>query len=553
VAPDDDIPDLLPSADGAASDPRQSQGSARAAPIPGIEEESSHLSLVELETTATISTVPREGEADPPDPLEFDLVSARGSQFPDTFPLPSVPPQPKVSEAPSAGTSMELNFEASPSSRKSVLPAPGRTAQNVALILDFNGSSSTPPKRQASAPPPKAPQSLANELVVPSALGDNFDLGDDLDDLEFGGSSAQLNVAVDTSEKERDVRWPTGRTPFADEIAPDLVRAQELSGFGPAPRSLLLTPFYAVRVHRSLETVREQSRKALQELKQREARRDEALCALAEEKRASLQQNPRFAPLYSNIKGHEDELKSRAHELESSNEDGSRALSRITHKIDDLNAFQFKKQDLRDKAQVKADAAKKEVARYAAALKQIDIRYRNLQHRLEREAPGKVIPDEFEAQFQMFDDERQGIETRLQSAKTLERSLRMAHKEADRIFGKAAAAHQAEEGKKEAFLISQEGTLKSKNEAWGRVARSKTDELAEAARVILELKGEVPVDSEARQRILDLDEGVRAAFIHNQNMMMAGSSMDPDAYSTGRSILVACAVGLVLLLLWGAL
>src|SRR5690606_1612041 len=213
-----------------------------------------------------------EVNSDPPDPLEFDLVSARGSQFPSHFPLPSVVLKPPESGA----SSMELNFEASPTSRKSSLPGPTLLAQNAAMELDFSRTSSAPPERRSAPPPTNSTKSLAPSAPVPSTLGDNFNLGDDLDDLEFGTASAQLQVAVDTSDQERHVRWPTGRTPFTDEIAPDLARARELSGFGPAPRSVFLTPIYAVHVHRTLKTIHEQAQRAQRELSQREARRDDA-------------------------------------------------------------------------------------------------------------------------------------------------------------------------------------------------------------------------------------------------------------------------------------
>src|SRR5690606_27350079 len=141
------------------------------------------------------------------------------------------------------------------------------------------------------------------------------------------------------------------------------------------------------------------------------------------------------------------------------------------------------------------------------------IRYRNLQNRLEREAPGKSIPDEFEAQFQIFDDERQSVRTRLESAKTLERSLRVAYKEADKIFGQAAAAHQAEEGRKEAFLISQEIVTMLQRDSMTLVIRLERYELSEAAREILEPKGDVSVDSGNSTNMLDLHEGDRASFV----------------------------------------
>src|SRR5690606_34476531 len=155
---------------------------------------------------------------------------------------------------------------------------------NAAMELDFSRTSSAPPERRSAPPPTNSTKSLAPSAPVPSTLGDNFNLGDDLDDLEFGTASAQLQVAVDTSDQERHVRWPTGRTTLHADTARALARARELPGPAPAPRSISPTPMYAVHAHRPPQTIHEQAQRAQREPSQREARRDDALCILAEQK-----------------------------------------------------------------------------------------------------------------------------------------------------------------------------------------------------------------------------------------------------------------------------
>lgn len=385
------------------------------------------------------------------------------------------------------------------------------------------------------------------------ACGDGLDLSDDFDDLEFGGASSQLNVAVQAVDPDKDTPWPTGRTPFSDEIAPDFVRAKELSGFGAAPNSVFLTPVYVWRVYSAQKILTEERILAEAKLSEAEAARDQRLSELAEAKGPELSGKERFASLYSKVGEYEGAIDQKEKDLQNTGAQGSLALKAIAQEIKEKVAEMKSAQQHRDEAQERVAEADREVARHVAALKRVEIQYRNLQVRLDKVAPGKEVPPEFEVQFEKLDDEKQHIQTALDEAKKLKDALSKLWKESDKHFGEANAALQAREGKREALLISQEGETLAHHKELAGAAHEHRTQLANAARILLELKGEVPVEAGIRRQILRLDEDVREAFIHLQNLRHAQNSMDSDAYNTGRKVFVGLALGLTVLAILSAM
>jgi hypothetical protein len=438
-----------------------------------------------------------------------------------------------------AAAALHLDFKQEPSR-----PAGSTPASSGALELDF---ASEQPHSSASSP--------TYTSGGGPAFGGDLSLGDALDELEFGDDTAHLDVAIDGNDsgQDKETPWPSGRTPFDDEIPPSPSRARELSGFGEAPSSFLLTPMYAVRVYRGLNPLRKKTRQAERKLAQAEAARDEVLAEFAESKRAELSAKHRFAPLFLKVTEHEGVIAQRRQELQSSSVKGDAALSEVQTKTEAKKVEKQKKQKDRDQQQERVEEAERELARHSAALKRVDIQYRNLQARLERQAPGTEVPSEFEAQFQKLDDEKEALKAEVATAKETHRQNVSALKEADKHLARALAELQLEEGKKEALVISQEGEASQLNSKLELESDQRRTELADATRVILELKGEVPVPPEFRKRVITLDETVRQAFVLLQDLRLAEHSMNAESYGTGRSILIGLAATGLLLLAYSAL
>jgi hypothetical protein len=437
----------------------------------------------------------------------------------------------------SDGGAPELNFKP-PTSR----PASGSAAASSVRPPDFTRD---PPRSSAGSRIPVASD-------VPNFGGD-VALEDDLDDLEFGGPSSQLNVVVDTRDPQKDIPWPNGRTPFEDEILPDLSHVKEISGFGEAPRSFYLTPLYAYRVYSSLDALRKKLAHAEHQLAHAEANRDALLAEFAESKRAELTAKHRFAPLFLKVIEHESAISQKQTDLQNSGVQGDAALGQIRTKIAAQKTEKQQKQRDRDEQHERLKHTERELARHTAALKKVDIQYRNLQTRLEKEAPGTDVPPEFEEQFQSLDSQKGSLQAEIAAAKEAHGQQAKVLRESEKHLAQASASLQLEEGKKEALVISQEGEASELNRDLELASFHRQTELADATRVLLELKGEFPVEPQVRKQVILLDESVRQAFVLVQSLRLAQHSMDSAAYSTGRSIIIGVAVALLLVLVYSAL
>lgn len=399
----------------------------------------------------------------------------------------------------------------------------------------------TPERKAATS---KHDSSGAGFAAFPG-MGNEVDLGDGLDDLDFGGAaSAQLNVGLPEREEGDDVRWPLGRTPEGVELAVSASEAQQMSGFGPSPPAFLGTPLYAFRVYRALGPLREKEKEAEKILREAEDARDEMLAELATEKRSELQKSDRFVSLYAQIEKHEQNIKLRKRDLEMADVEGAQALRDAQASIDTLNAERLGKARARDERRAVMEEAERTMKRYQAALRRIQIEWRNIEARAAKTA-GREMPKELDAALDVLEQQQVRAKADLDDAIKQFRELKKYLSEAENDVRVAVARVEAAEGKKEGLLIASEGEIAERSRALDRVLFERLQALAEAGRAIIDLRGQIPVRPLVRSNLLAADERVAAAARHLAIVRRALGSMDRDAFGTGRAVWLA---GLLVLL-----
>lgn len=374
---------------------------------------------------------------------------------------------------------------------------------------------------------------------VPANLGMNFpglggevELGDGLDDLGLGGAGlAQLNVAIPMHEAD-EVPWPLARTPHADEIDLSDDEIVALSGFGPAPGGIFSAPMYFLRVFLALKPLRQVCRATEHQFRQAERSRDEKLARVAELKRPLLQKNDRFRALYSTIDRHDQNIIVRRQALAAADADGADELRRVQAKLEALSVERSLKESRRDDQKRTFEQRERQLERARAVVRRTEIELRNLEERRRQGVDFGVVDFETrqEAQLKEQAQARAFIDSASSERRQFERNLEQAEDDLRRVV----ADFQGHEAQKDGLLIAYEGDLSERSRELDEAIWGRLNELAHAARVIFELRGEVKVDAEVRLEIAAADQVVRLAFIDHERARAALASMDVEMYRAGR-------------------
>jgi len=379
-------------------------------------------------------------------------------------------------------------------------------------------------------------------------MGGEVDLGDDLD---FGGAgSAQLNVAVPMAQED-EVPWPTGKTPEVDEIDVDEEEAAEISGFGPPPLGIFNAPMYFIRVRLALGELNDKVRLAKQGVVALERSRDERLGRMAEEKRAELAGKERFSSLYSNIDKFDAKIVEKRGVLKVADIEGADELRDITAKMDTLSVERREKEKVRDLKKATFDQCELQIHRARAIQRKVGIARRNLDEQKQAGYDFGVVSYEIRLEAQ----EREELAAEQEAKQCLADRGRFAREleETEDEVRRVVADTQALEAQKEGLLMTLEGEIAEHSRSLDDVVLRRETGLADAARVILDLRGDVPVDAQFRREMLEVDANVREAFAEYQTALAALGSMDERTFQLGKSVWVGLGVLFVLVLLIGAI
>lgn len=379
-------------------------------------------------------------------------------------------------------------------------------------------------------------------------MAGEVDLGEGLDDLDFGGAAlAQLNVvaAEPAPEPDEEAPWPTGITPFFDELEVSSEDALVASGFGPAPTSTWGAPSYALRVFLALRELRGKEQLAKERLLAAERARDERLAQLALEKRKALEGSDRFSGLFDSVVRHEEEIVKKRRALEMADVEGAQALREVQAKFDCLSAERLEKERARDEQGAVLDRAVLGVARARATLQRIDIQWRNIEARA-RAAPGKEMPADLDRMLDDLEAQKKSVQTELSALEPQKKEIARLHEAAEDEVRLLVAALLRAEGEKEGLLMAYEGDIARHSRELDESLLARQTELASVARSLLDLRGEVPIAGAVRLDLKKRDEEVKEAAVDVATLRSAAGAMDEGMVQKGQ---VMGTFGVVLFLL----
>ncbi len=571
---DDEIPDLFPGA------PRAGGGSVKV-PRPAEVRQSQR------------PPTPVDDQSDP-DELAFDLIP---SSPPPANPAPWSPPRPKAAVTQVMGTADELEFD--PLSERGAavdlgFPGPAqekRESQRPVGEIDLEGPieqlrapilerrAETPPFPAAGEMPDLAVPAVAVSDVdsletsmermprVPSperarenpgpnldafpGMGGEVELGGGLDDLDFSDAGqAQLNVAIPMADRGDDTPWPVGETPHPGDFDIEPERIIEVSGFGPPPTGFFQSPLYALRVFSALRPLREKGMAAELRLRELEGQRDERLAELATEKRPALEGLDRFMGLYSKIDRHDENIVAHRQALQSADLEGAQALRAVEAGLETLAAARLLKQRVRDEQKSIFDETERAVARANAALSRVKIENRNLERKAAKIAEGNEIPEGMETLYEGLEESYARAEAQLKYAKTERVEVKKLFDAAEDELRLAVANQQRKVAEKESLLMTYEGDVAAQSRSLDEALVARRTELADVARALISLRGEVPVAQATRRELIASDMAVGEAARYHETLMRALASMDKSAFEIGRAIWLAAASAVVVLVFW---
>jgi hypothetical protein len=162
------------------------------------------------------------------------------------------------------------------------------------------------------------------------------------------------------------------------------------------------------------------------------------------------------------------------------------------------------------------------------------------------------MPVELDNQLDILEVERKRETENLDFAKKQRKEFAVDLENAEDDLRVTVAATQRAEGEKGGLLMAYEGDIARHSREFDEAVWSKQKELADAARAILDLHGEVPVAGTVRKDLLLDDEAVREAALAAETMTRALQSMDESAYSTGKALWIMAGLVLISLLVLSA-
>jgi len=454
-----------------------------------------------------------EPPADPND-LEFDIVSARGTELPWDSPF-------RPSEAPRAAEP-ELSLPVrSPSirpaaaARASVRPAAGPSVRPAPPLVDLGFDSA------------------------------GWDLDDDLGDPR----AAQLNVAVPMKEKD-DVPWPICRTPLPETLDVPAEAVQQALDL-PDPGGWLSAPFYYWSARAALRRLAAETNSAAESLAQAEATRDRLLGDLARSLRPSLEGKDRFRMSYDQIDQHQRIVQEAKAGLTRADERGETGLAQLDVELATANATIGLRTRHTAERRALAESGQRDLARLRATLQRHAIERRNIVTRAqETSGPGAEMPPELAGRFLGVEELIKRSEAEIGVAQTAQKELDLQLRAAEEEERRALAEARRIEAKREGLILSQQGTLGELGETLGQAEAGLGKVLANVGLAIVELHGEVPVEANLRQQLLAADASVSAQARELELARRAAERVDVVAFQRGRGVLVGLGAFVLVLLGW---
>ncbi len=408
-----------------------------------------------------------------------------------------------------------------------------------------------PPVSKRAAP--LTPSRTGPAAMTPDAASFGLEISlpdlDDDDDLLQLGSNVELSVGTSPQAVKRHLEnWPSGHTRPVDQLPIDPADVTLTAGYGDAPKSALLTPFYAYRVLARRAPLKRAIALHHAELTQAELLRDTQLMQLSSELRPVLEANDAFRRLLEPIREVERLAGDRHSALSQADAGYKEQMARFDAELLQLREAEAKAKALSDERSAVAGGTDSLLRRAEAKQQRVQIEIRGVMD-VARRALGPAGGDMPTAQAEQLAElqtRAQALEPELAQARATHAAASKAQDEADaevrRLLGQI---RQVERQKASAGSVL-EKQLSVRAASVSEAEQQRRDALADVARAVLAARGAVAVPQPQLQALRDHEKAVDAAAIRLETHARALEAYERDRVKQG-VVLVLSACGVVLL------
>ena len=408
-----------------------------------------------------------------------------------------------------------------------------------------------PPVSKRAAP--LTPSRTGPAAMTPDAASFGLEISlpdlDDDDDLLQLGSNVELSVGTSPQAVKRHLEnWPSGHTRPVDQLPIDPADVTLTAGYGDAPKSALLTPFYAYRVLARRAPLKRAIALHHAELTQAELLRDTQLMQLSSELRPVLEANDAFRRLLEPTREVERLAGDRHSALSQADAGYKEQMARFDAELLQLREAEAKAKALSDERSAVAGGTDSLLRRAEAKQQRVQIEIRGVMD-VARRALGPAGGDMPTAQAEQLAElqtRAQALEPELAQARATHAAASKAQDEADaevrRLLGQI---RQVERRKASAGSVL-EKQLSVRAASVSEAEQQRRDALAGVARAVLAARGAVAVPQPQLQALRDHENAVDAAAIRLETHARALEAYERDRVKQG-VVLVLSACGVVLL------
>ncbi len=388
----------------------------------------------------------------------------------------------------------------------------------------------------------------SSAVVEDSAAGaglDEFDASQPVGALELESSRPPAPAAA----------TPSGPSAAAASLHPlqslpvdPALAAEGSREYGPAPRSIFVAPAYAIRVLLKKRQLRQRLPALDAKLNDGESRRDTFLADLARTRRAAIEGDERFAAPMSRVREAEGQLRNGNQALTLAKSQMAQAQEQFKQQTQGLGeALESANATLKVFGETQA-AAETDLKRAEAKQKRLMIEARNAVQIATGGQPGVAIPPDVQTRVSQLQGQTAALEPEVAAARQVVADAIQQTQAAKQAQQQAAQAMQGAEKQAAAQRQQLESQLASQQAATGDAGSRVTGALADLARALLAAR-ELPLDDNLSSQVQAAESYVEQCRADHQYVLRALDAADAEAVKRGLLVMVAAALGVILLLM----
>ncbi len=388
----------------------------------------------------------------------------------------------------------------------------------------------------------------SSAVVEESAAGgglDEFDANQPVGGLELQTSRPPAPAAAMPSGPARAAAslQPQQSLPVEPPAA-----AEGSQEYGPAPSSMLAAPAYAIRVLLKKRELRRRLPVLDTKLKDGESRRDAFLADLARTRRAAVEGDERYAAQMSRVREAEGQLQHGNQALTLAQNQMTQAKEQFRQQTQGLEEALASATSTLEIFGDTQGAAESDLKRAEAKQKRLMIEARNAVQAATGGQPGVAIPPDVQARISQLQGQAATLEPEVAAARQVASAAVQQTQAAKQAQQQASLAMQGAEKQVAAQRQQLESQLASQQAAAGDAGSRVRGALADLARALLAAR-DLPLDDNLSSQVQAAESYVDRCRSEHQYVLHAIDAADAEAVKRGLLLMVAAALGVVLLLI----